>query len=147
MSSQSEIDDTLSLLGGAEPPVGLESRIKLQLQTQRRTFFPRISMFRAVAGGALAASIALSAAVLNPALRNMMFHHGAAQNSPAANTPRVLLPPSGGFGAASAVHVPVEPVPVQPTPLNQGRGRSRSGRALLPNGASAPLPRGVTAPH
>jgi hypothetical protein len=147
MSTQSEIDESLRLLGDAEPPAGLESRIKLQLQAQRRSFFPHILMFRAAAAGALAASVALSAAMLNPAVRNMMFHHGGGQNSPAVNTPRVAVPPPGGFGTASAVHVPVEPVPVQPTPVNQGRGRSRSGRAVLPNGAAAPLPRGVAAPH
>ena len=97
--------------------------------------------------GALAASVALSAAALNPALRNLVFHHAGAQNPTAVNTPRVAVPPSGGFGTASAVHVPVEPVPVQPTPVNQGRGRSRSGRLVLPNSTQAPLPRGVAAPH
>jgi hypothetical protein len=95
----------------------------------------------------LAASVALSAVVLNPALRNRAFHHASAPSMPAANTPRVVAPVSGGFGTASAVHVPVEPVPVQPTPVNQGRGRSRSGRAVLPTGNLAPLPRGVAAPH
>jgi hypothetical protein len=147
MSTHSEIDETLGLLGSAEPPSGLESRVKMRLQAPHRSFFFRISMFRTVAAGALAASVALSAVVLNPGLRNMVFHHGGAQNSLQVHSPRVVAPSTGGFGTASAVHVPVEPVPVQPTPVNQGRGRSRSGRAVLPNGAPGPLPRGVAAPH
>jgi hypothetical protein len=147
MSPRSEIDETLLLLGSANPPSGLENRVKLRLEAPRRGFLFPVSMFRATAAGALAASIALSAVVLNPGLRNMVFHHAGAKSSPTVNVPRVVVPPSGGFGTASAVHVPVEPVPVQPTPVNQGRGRSRSGRAVLPNGATAPLPRGVAAPH
>jgi hypothetical protein len=96
----------------------------------------------------VAAGVALSAVALNPALRNLVLHHhSATQNMPVAGAPRVVAPAAGGFGTASAVHVPVEPVPVQPTPVNQGRGRSRSGRGVLPNGAPTPLPRGVAAPH
>jgi hypothetical protein len=145
MSTQSEIDETLGLLGSVQPASGMESRIKLRLQAPRRGFALSISRFQALAAGALAASVAVSAAALNPALRGWVLHHAAAPT--AVNTPRVVVPLSGGFGTASAVHVPVEPVPVQPTPVNQGRGRSRSGRAVLPNGAQAPLPRGVAAPH
>jgi hypothetical protein len=145
MSVHSEIDDTLRRLGSVEPPSGLERRINLRLQSTRRRF--SVSVTRTIAACALAASVALSAVVLNPALRSRAFHHAAAPGVPAANAPRVVPPISGGFGTASAVHVPVEPVPVQPTPVNQGRGRSRSGRAVLPNGNLAPLPRGVAAPH
>ncbi len=146
MSIHSEIDDTLRRLGSVEPPSGLERRINLRLQAPRNRF--SFSMTRMVAACALAASVALSAVALNPGLRNLVFHHHtSARSTPVVNTPRVVPPASGGFGTASAVHVPVEPVPVQPTPLNQGRGRSRSGRALLPNGNLAPLPRGVAAPH
>jgi hypothetical protein len=145
MNIQSEIDQTLGRLGSVEPPSGLEKRVQQRLQIPQRRF--SFSMTRTVAGCALAASVALSAAVLNPALRSLVFRHSA-QNAPAmVNTPRVTAPAAGGFGTSSAVHVPVEPVPVQPTPLNQGRGRSRSGRAVLPNGNLAPLPRGVAAPH
>jgi hypothetical protein len=147
MSTPSEIDETLGLLGSAQPPPGFENRVKLRLQAPRRGFSLSITRFRIIAAGALAASVALSAAVLNPGLRSLLFHHASAQNSPAANIHRIAVPPSGGFGTASAVRVPVEPVPVQPTPVNQGRGRSRSGRAVLPNGALAPLPRGVAAPR
>jgi hypothetical protein len=147
MNTHSEIDETLSVLGSAEPPSGFESRVKMRLQAPRRSFFFPISMFRTVAAGSLAASIALSAVVLNPGLRSMVFHHAGGQNSLPVHSPRMVAPATGGFGTASAVHVPVEPVPVQPTPVNQGRGRSRSGRAVLPNGAQAPLPRGVAAPH
>ena len=145
MSVHSEIDDTLRRLGSVEPPTGLERRVNLRLQNSRGRFSVRVT--RTIATCALAASVALSAVVLNPALRSRVFHHASAPGIPAVNTPRVVAPVSGGFGTASAVHVPVEPVPVQPTPVNQGRGRSRSGRAVLPTGNIAPLPRGVAAPH
>jgi hypothetical protein len=145
MSVHSEIDDTLRRLGSVEPPSGLERRVNLRLQNSRDRFSTRVT--RTIATCALAASVALSAVVLNPALRSRVFHHASAPNMPAVNTPRIMAPVSGGFGTASAVHVPVEPVPVQPTPVNQGRGRSRSGRAVLPTGNLAPLPRGVAAPH
>lgn len=145
MSIQSEIDETLGWLGRVEPPSGLEGRIQQRLRIpRRRPFFSRI---RTVSACALAASVALSAVALNPALRNLVFHHHSISQNAPVNAPRVVAPPVGGFGTASAVHVPVEPVPVQPTPVNQGRGRSRSGRAVLPNGNLAPLPRGVAAPH
>ncbi len=145
MSVHSEIDDTLRRLGSVEPPSGLERRVNLRLQNSRNRFSVRVT--RTIATCALAASVALSAVVLNPALRNRAFHHASTPSMPAANSLRVVAPVSGGFGTASAVHVPVEPVPVQPTPVNQGRGRSRSGRAVLPTGNLAPLPRGVAAPH
>jgi hypothetical protein len=145
MSVHSEIDETLRRLGSVEPPSGLEKRINHRLENSRGGF--SVSVTRMIASCALAASVALSAVVLNPALRNRAFHHAAAPSVPGANAPRIVAPVSGGFGTSSAVHVPVEPVPVQPTPLNQGRGRSRSGRAVLPNGSLAPLPRGVAAPH
>jgi hypothetical protein len=145
MSVHSEIDDTLRRLGSVEPPSGLERRVNLRLENSRRRF--TVTVTRTIAACALAASVALSAVVLNPALRSRAFPHAAGPSVPAANAPRVVSPVSGGFGTASAVHVPVEPVPVQPTPVNQGRGRSRSGRAVLPAGNLAPLPRGVAAPH
>jgi hypothetical protein len=146
MSIHSEIDETLRRLGSVEPPSGLERRVNIRLQIPRKGF--SISMIQAISACAVAAGVALSAVALNPALRNLVLHHHtAAQNMPVAGAPRVVAPAAGGFGTASAVHVPVEPVPVQPTPVNQGRGRSRSGRGVLPNGAPTPLPRGVAAPH
>jgi hypothetical protein len=145
MTMHPEIEETLRRLGSVEPPPGLKRRINLRLQTPRSRFSS--SMIQTMAACAVAASVAASAVALNPALRNLVFHHhpSSAQVTPAASNPRVVPAAPGGFGTASAVHVPVEPVPVQPTPVNQGRGRSRSGRALLPNGA--PLPRGVAVPH
>ncbi len=147
MSIQSEIDETLRRLGSAEPPSGLERRINRRLQIPRSRF----SLTRIQAVCALAACVALSAIALNPVWRGLLFHtHAHLQNAQSTRTidpPRVTAPAQGGFGAASAVHVPDQPVPVQPTPVNQGRGRSRSGRAVLPNGTLAPLPRGVAAPH
>ena len=144
MSIQSEIDETLHRLGSAEPPSGLERRINRRLQIPRSRF----SSTRIWAACALAACLALSAIALNPVSRGLLFHsHGHVQSTRTIEPPPVAAPAPGGFGAASAVHVPDQPVPVQPTPVNQGRGRSRSGRALLPNGTLAPLPRGVAAPH
>jgi hypothetical protein len=143
MTIQSEIDETLRRLGSAEPPLGLERRVNLRLQLPSRRF----STTRIYAACALAASVALSALALNPALRSLVFHPHGAQSTRVVDTPRVVAPAAGGFGTASAVHVPLQPVPVQPTPVNQGRGRSRSGRAVLPNGVPAPLPRGVAAPN
>jgi hypothetical protein len=144
MTIQSEIDETLRRLGSAEAPLGLERRVNLRLQLPRKRF----SITRIYAACALAASVALSALALNPALRSLVFHpHSGAQSTRAVDAPRVVIPAPGGFGTASAVHVPVQPVPVQPTPVNQGRGRSRSRRAVLPNGAPAPLPRGVASPN
>ena len=146
MSIHSEIDETLRRLGSVEPPSGLNRRVNLRLQTPSSRFSS--SMIQTLAACGVAATVALSAVALNPALRSMVFHHhSSALITPAASTPRVVPAAPGGFGTASAVHVPVEPVPVQPTPVNQGRGRSRSGRAVLPNGAPAPLPRGVAAPN
>jgi len=147
MNIQSEIDETLRRLGSAEPPSGLERRINRRLQIPRSRF----SSTRIWAACALAACLALSAIALNPVWRGLVFHtHAHLQSTQSTRTidpPRVAAPAPGGFGAASAVHVPDQPVPVQPTPVNQGRGRSRSGRAVLPNGTLAPLPRGVAAPH
>ncbi len=146
MSIHSEIDETLRRLGSVEPPSGLETRVNRRLQIPRKSF--SIPVIQAISACAVAAGLALSAVALNPALRNLVLHHHpAAQSMPVAGAPRVIAPAAGGFGTASAVHVPVEPVPVQPTPVNQGRGRSRSGRGVLPNGAPTPLPRGVAAPH
>jgi hypothetical protein len=149
MTMHSEIEETLRRLGSVEPPPGLKRRVNLRLQTPRNRFSS--SMIQTMAACGVAASVALSAVALNPAWRSLVFHrHSSVQTMPAANnTPRVVPAAPGGFGTASAVHVPAEPVPVQPTPVNQGRGRSRSdarsGRALLPN--AAPLPRGVAVPH
>jgi hypothetical protein len=144
MSIKSEIDETLCRLGSAEPPSGLERRINRRLQIPRSRF----SLTRIQAACALAACVALSAVALNPAWRVLVFHtHARVQSTRTIDPPRAATPALGGFGAASAVHVPDQPVPVQPTPVNQGRGRSRSGRAVLPNGTLAPLPRGVAAPH
>jgi hypothetical protein len=147
MNTQSEIDDTLRRLGSVEPPSGLAKRVNLRLHNQRPRFSFSILNTSTIAACALAASVGLSAVALNPGLRNMVFHHHiSAQSTPPANTPRPVPPAAGGFGTASSMHVPAEPVPVQPSPVNQGRGRSRSGRAVLPNGSQTPLPRGVVAP-
>ena len=83
MNIHSEIDDTLRRLGSVEPPSDLEKRVNLRLQTPRNRFsFPPV---RTMAACALAASVALSAVVLNPALRSLVFHHHpTAQSAPPA---------------------------------------------------------------
>lgn len=136
MTTHAEIDQALRQLGTVEPPPGLEQRIQRGLHSAPRRF--SLSVIYAVSGAGLAASVAVFAVALNPALRRFVFP----QTGPETYTRRVA-PAASGFGAAGAVRVPVEPVPVEPTPINQGRGRSRSGRTLLPAGSVAPLPRGV----
>ncbi len=66
MTTHSEIEETLRRLGSVEPPPGLERRVNLRLQTPAHPFFqphdPDLGRLR------LAASVALSAVALNPAL-------------------------------------------------------------------------------
>jgi hypothetical protein len=138
---ESHIDETLDRLGSAQPRAGLEERVQQHLLSQGSRF--SLSIVHYVAGGALAAGVALSAAMLNPTVRSAVFP----SHSPSVSAPHVSIPAGGGFGAAGVVHVPEQPVAVQPTPENQGRGRARSGRAVLPKGAVTPLPRGVVTPH
>ena len=152
----SQIDQTLEHVGSVEVPSGLQARVQQRLQDQhlsaQRGRFS-LSVVHYVSAGALAASVAASALLWNPTVRTMVFPaHGvhAAPSGSGANAPlmpQVTSPEAGSFGTSSAVHVPLQPVPVQPTPLSQGRGHSRSGRALLPDGSLAPLPRGVASPH
>jgi hypothetical protein len=140
MKNHSEIDETLLRLGSVQPPYGLETRIKLRLEVGSKGFF--LSVPQAIGACALAASVAVSAVVFQPALRNLVLHH---HTVPLVEAPRVA-PGAGGFGTASGFHVPVAPVAVGPTPVNRGCCRSRSGRAVLPAGSETPLPRGVAAP-
>ena len=93
MSTHSEIDDTLRRLGSVEPLSGLERRINLRLQMPRNHF--SFSMTRIVAACALAASVAVSAVALNPALRSLVFHHHTSAQSTPAVTPRVVAPGCG----------------------------------------------------
>ena len=140
MSLHSEIDQTLHQLGTVVAPAGLERRIHARLAKAPRRF--SLPVIYSVSGGALAAGLAISAVALNPTLHRAVFP--AATPAPHVSTvaPRVL-PANDGFHSASVVHVPAEPVPLQPSPVNQGRGRSRSGRGMLPEASVAPLPRGV----
>ena len=73
MNIHSEIDDTLRRLGSVEPPSDLAKRVNLRLQTPRNRF--SFLPVRTMAACALAASVGLSAVVLNPALRSLVFHH------------------------------------------------------------------------
>lgn len=134
-----QIDDTLQRLGDAAPPTGMEQRVQQRLHGQRRRF--PFSVVQYVAAGALAAGVALSALVLNPAVRSALLPaHPAVQSAP-----RVGMPAAGSFGAAGKVQIPEQPVPVRPSPESQGRGRARSGRSIVPKGSH--LPRGVVAPE
>ena len=147
----SQIDQALERVGSVDVPAGLEARVQQHLQGQGPRF--SLSVMRYVSAGALAASVAVSALLFNPTVRTMVFPAHPLPATPVGSgviapvNPPMSGPATGGFGTSSAVHVPSQPVPVQPTPLSQGRGHSRSGRALLPNGALAPLPRGVASPH
>jgi hypothetical protein len=144
MNFNSEIDETLTRLGSVEPPVGLARRIELRLDAPpRRSWF---TLPRAIAVCGVAASVAASAVVFDPALRNFLLpHHSGAQTVQQAAPPRVA-PAQSGFGAARTMVVPAAPVPVPPSPINRGRGHSRSGRVELPPGSQTALPRGVAAP-
>jgi hypothetical protein len=144
MTNYSDIDETLARLGSVEPPAGLARRVEQRLDAPpRRSWF---TLPRAIAACAVAASVAASALILDPALRNFLLpHHPAAQTVQQAEPPRVA-PSQGGFGAARTMVVPATPVPVPPSPVNHGRGHSRSGRMELPPGSQTALPRGVAAP-
>ncbi len=86
MNVHSEIDDTLRRLGSVEPPSGLERRVNQRLQASQNASRNRFSasMTRTIAACALAASVALSAVVLNPALRSRVFHHHTSAQSAAS---------------------------------------------------------------
>jgi hypothetical protein len=144
MKSESQIDKTLHLVGNAPPPSGLDKRVDARLRAARRPSFRAIRSISIVA--AVAASIAGATIALTPGLRELALQDLHLHRRAVAPALPALVRPAGGFGAASAVHVPVTAVPVEPTPVTQGRGHSRSGRVLLPNGTRAPLPHGVAVP-
>ena len=79
MTTHSEIDETLRRLGSVEPPPGLKRRLNLRLQTPRSRFSS--SMIQTLAACGVAASVALSAVALNPALRSVVFHHHSSAQS------------------------------------------------------------------
>lgn len=140
MKTQSEIDATLRLLGSAQPPSGLERRVLGRLDARRGGG----TTLHFVSAAAIAASVALVAAGLTPSIRELAFH--GTVTAPRALAPRAVPHPAGGFGAASAVHLPAAPIPVQPTPVSQGRGRARSDREWTPGSARVRLPHGVAVP-
>ena len=132
-----EIDHALAQLGSALPPPDLQQRIERELRyTVRR---PTPSLLYGIAGGALAAGVALSTVALNPTLRHLVFP----SHPTVLGTAHPAAASHGSFGAAKSMHVPLEPIPVQPTPVNQHTGRARTGRATLSSPLSSPLPRGV----
>jgi hypothetical protein len=148
MSTHSEIDEVLARLGNVEPPAGMVRRVEQRLDAgPQRSWFPSwLTLPRAIAACAVAASVAASALVFDPALRNFLLpHHSSAQTVQQAAPPRVA-PSQGNFGSAGKMLVPADPVPVPPSPVSHGRGHSRSGRMELPSGSQTALPRGVTAP-
>jgi hypothetical protein len=152
MNTHSEIDEVLARLGSVEPPAGLARRVEQRLEAPRQhswlpaSFRSWFTLPRAMAACAVAASVAASALIFDPALRNFLLpHHGSAQTVQQAEPPRVA-PSQGNFGSASKILVPADPVPVPPSPVNHGRGHARSGRMELPSGSQTALPRGVKAP-
>jgi hypothetical protein len=129
MKTESQIDATLRILGGVQPPPGLEERVRARLEAPRRS--PRTIHF--VSAAALAASVAISMFALSPALRETVLRNRLHSEPSVASQPaaRPIAHPAGDFGAASAVHVPTMPIPVAPIPASQsqGRGHTRSNGA------------------
>jgi hypothetical protein len=143
MKSESQIDKTLRLIGNAEPPLGLEDRIDARVRAARRR---SLRIITSVSIAAVAASVAVGTMALSPGLRELTLQELHLHRRVIAPAMPALAHPVSGFGAASAVHVPAAPMPVEPTPVTQGRGHSRSGRGVLPNGTRTPLPHGVAVP-
>ncbi len=144
MKTQSQIDDALSLIGNAQPPSGLERRVLSRLYAPRRG----ATAIHFVSAAAIAASMAITAVTLAPALRDLRgeFAAGPASAVPSL-VPRATARPKGDFGAASAVHLPTAPVKVQPSPVNQGRGHARSTRTIAAGSPRARMPHGVAVPR
>lgn len=139
MNNEEQIDSTLRLLGSVTPPPELETRVRGRLAEARRRKSPVIHRVSILA---LAASLVLAAAALNPTLRGFAtrtLNLDGKRGAPAAHVGHA----TGSFGPASAVHVPVTPMQVAPTPVAQGRGRGRSHHGAQPQVSRAPLPQGV----
>jgi hypothetical protein len=115
MTTQTDIDATLRLIGCASPSDGIEDRIQLRLEASRG----RRPALYTVSVIAIAASLAIAAIVLNPLSHQFSAHEGI-RNTPIPRTT------AHAFGGASAVHVPTAPIPVGPTPIGQGRGHERA---------------------
>jgi hypothetical protein len=143
MKLDPQIDKTLRLIGNVQPPPGLENRIDARVRAARRR---SLRIITSVSIAAVAASVAIGTMALSPGLRELAFQELHVHHRAVAPAMPALAHPASGFGAASAVHVPAAPMPVEPTPVTQGRGHSRSGRGVLPNGTRTPLPHGVAVP-
>jgi hypothetical protein len=129
--SQAEIDATLHILGGVQPPPGFAGRVNARLQAPRR----KLRTIHFVSLATVAASIAISTFALSPALRESVLRSRASS----LPSPVLIAHPAGDFGAASAVRVPTMPLPVVAIPVGQGQGRghTRSTGATPPVDAGA----------
>ena len=143
MKTQSQIDDALSLIGNAQPPSGLERRVLSRLYAPRRG----ATAIHFVSAAAIAASMAIAAVTLAPALRDLRGESAGPASAVPSLVPRATARPKGDFGAASAVHLPTAPVKVQPSPVNQGRGHARSARTIAAGSPRAHMPHGVAVPR
>jgi hypothetical protein len=123
MKTRSEIDATLRLLAEAQPPAGMERRIHARLATPRKGFTP----IHTWSAAAVAASVAISAAALSPAIRRVALHQGQplVVSPIAAPIPRTSGA-NAGFGAASGKIMTPSVVPIAPAQLGTGRGHPRS---------------------
>ena len=123
-TAESQIDAALHLLGKVQPPPGLARRVHARLETPR----PKLRAIHFVSAATVAASIAISTFALSPALREPVLRMRSHFSPNLVSQPAAGLTthPVGGFGAASAVHVPTMPMPVAPIPVSQGMGRGHT---------------------
>lgn len=143
------IDAALSSIGSATPASGLEGRILTRIASERLKpeaspahwpLFARFGQMHPVPARALGL---VTACLLGFVIVAGSVMHSRRIKPGQVVAPPVLVLPSNGIGAASAVH-PAAPASA-PVPAGQGsRGRSGPGRArIAPHSRKAP---GVTVP-
>lgn len=133
MKPDRRIDQTLHVLGSAQPPEGMERRIHAHLDAAPRHFPTSYPISLA----AVAAGILVLAVVLIPAGRprqeDSASQTSVRQAQPAgAQDPardleqQIMARPRDSFGTASSIHVPNSPITLAPAPVGQQRGHTRS---------------------
>jgi hypothetical protein len=145
------IDETLQSIGTATPASGLEGRILTRLASERIKMeaapakFPLLARLSGSSRNSARALGLVTASLLGFVIVAGSVSHSRKLHSSQIVAPPVLVLPSNGIGAASAVH-PAAPASA-PVPAGQSaRGRSahRSGRArIAPHSRKAP---GVAVP-
>lgn len=139
MKTSSEIDATLRLLAEAEPPAGLERRIHARLATPRKGFTP----IHTWSAAAVAASVAISAATLSPAIRRVVLHQDQRLVVAPIAAP---ISPNPGFGPASGKITTPSVAPIAPIRLGPGRGHPRSVHRGASHGLSrTTIPQAIVA--